>query len=385
MSMNESELVLLFIVLINLLRLLIPFWIFDFKRDYRALLRFSKSLYIFNRTNFKFNPLIPPTGTAPVQWASIFTDIFFQIFYSAAAASAKSIFLGTLKDIYKNNSVPTLIGLFRAFQRKLYDDTIPSNTKNSIRTIMLRLEPFIDILGDSICGQGFDMAGLLQKEVVLELDGLTIEYQTFIATLIFHWIFTYRLNLAQRGKLKHLLLFDEAKRLFSLNIPLIAQLVSLAREFGQGLILADQMPSCLDHAVMANVYTIIALSLTAPRDMNALAAGMGLNREQHACLNTLPLKTAVVKMAGRYTRPFMFHIPDLVVDKNITIVKLYSLKQNTEDKSDGYFPPPKFPWWDKKLKLQSDLYEYRDEKHRCEYTLWYHRKSQTCQFQVIYY
>ncbi|MDD5766944.1 MAG: hypothetical protein PHW79_11940, partial [Candidatus Marinimicrobia bacterium] len=67
------------------------------------------------------------------------------------------------------------------------------------------------------------------------------------------------------------------------------------------------------------------------------------------------------------------------------IVQLYSLKKNTEDKIDGYFPPPKFPWWNKKLKLQSNLYEYRNEKLRAEYTLWYHRKSQTCQFQVIYY
>ncbi|MDD5599446.1 MAG: DUF87 domain-containing protein, partial [Victivallaceae bacterium] len=208
---------LLIIILINLLRLLIPFWIFDFKRDYRSLLRFSDSVYVFNQKTFKFNPLIPPKGTAAIQWASIFTDIFFQIFYSTSASSAKSIFLGTLKDIYKNNGTPTLMILFQAMCRKLYDDTIPPNSKDSIRTIMLRLEPFIDIFGDSICGQGFDMAELLQKEVVLELDGLTIEYQTFLATLIFHWIFTYRLNLAQRGELMHTMIFDEAKRLFSLN------------------------------------------------------------------------------------------------------------------------------------------------------------------------
>ena len=113
-------------------------------------------------------------------------------------------------------------------------------------------------------------------------------------------------------------MFDEAKRLFSLGIPLVAQLVSLAREFGQGLILADQMPSELDYAVLANVYTTITLNLSSMRDINATASAMGLNDEQRNSLNCLPLKTAVVRLAGRYPKPFLIHIPDVRVDKNIS-------------------------------------------------------------------
>lgn len=90
--------------------------------------------------------------------------------------------------------------------------------------------------------------------------------------------------------------------------------MSLAREFGQGLILADQMPSDLDYAVLANVYTTI----TSMRDISATADTMGLNEEQRNSLNRLPLKTAVVKLAGRYPKPFLIHIPDVRVDKNIS-------------------------------------------------------------------
>jgi Helicase HerA, central domain len=307
----------LILILSNLIHLNIPFCIFDFKRDYRSMIRHSKNFYVFNKNNFRFNPLIPPKKTEPVQWASIFTDIFFQNFYQGTASSAKSIFLDTLLKLYKQKNQITFNDVCNEFNRMLYDKNCSNNIKESIRTIMVRLKPFNSILGDAINSPSFDMEDLLTKQVVLELDGLTIEYQTFLATLIFHWIFTYRLNLAQRASLQHLLLFDEAKRLFSLGIPLVGQLVSLAREFGQGLILADQMPSCLDHATLANVYTTITLNLSAPRDINAISYAMGLNTEQKQALNSLPLKTAIVKMAGRYTRPFQIHIPDLIIDKNI--------------------------------------------------------------------
>ena len=313
---------ILIIILLNLIRLLIPFWIFDFKRDYRSLIRYSKDFYVFNKNNFRFNPLTPPQGTEAVQWASIFTDIFFQNFYQSAATSAKSIFLDTLLKLYERKSYITFNDVCNEFNKMLYDSNCANNIKESIRTIMVRLKPFNYIMGDAINGPGFDMEDLLTKQVVLELDGLTIEYQTFLATLIFHWIFTFRLNLAERGDLKHLLLFDEAKRLFSLGIPLIAQLVSLAREFGQGLILADQMPSCLDHATLANLYTTITLNLSATRDINAISFAMGLNTEQKQTLNSLPLKTAIVKMAGRYTEPFQIYIPELMVDKNISDIEL---------------------------------------------------------------
>ena len=308
----------LIIILTSLSRMGIPFCIFDFKRDYRSLIRFGDNIHVFNWKNFRFNPLIPPENTPAIQWASIFTEVFFGNFYSGAASSAKSLFLDTLLELYNSSGTPSITRFCEELNKKLNSNTVPASTRDSIRTIMIRLKPFICLLGDMVNSNGFDMVELLEKQIVLELDGLTIEYQTFLATLIFHWIFTYRLTLAQRGELKHILLFDEAKRLFSLGIPLVAQLVSLAREFGQGLILADQMPSDLDYAVLANVYTTITLNLSSMRDISATAYAMGMNEEQRNSLNCLPLKTAVVKLAARYPKPFLIHIPDVRVDKNIS-------------------------------------------------------------------
>ena len=113
----------------------------------------------------------------------------------------------------------------------------------------------------------------------------------------------------------------------------------MAREFGQGLILADQMPSCLDHATLANVYTTITLNLAANRDINAISSAMGLNSEQKQALNSLPLKTAIVKMAGRYTQPFQIHIPNLIVDKNITDTELATYMKPKLDALTPASPP----------------------------------------------
>lgn len=318
----------LIIILINLMRLKIPFWIFDFKRDYRSLIRYGKDVHVFNWRNFKFNPLLPPKKTPPVQWASIVTEIFFQNFYSSSASSAKSIFLETLIELYEAGANVTMCGFRDAMSRKLSGNNCPGSVKESIKTIILRLRPFISILGDAVSGEAYDLETLLDRQLVLELDGLGIEYQTFLATLIFHWLFTYRLCLAQRGELRHVLLFDEAKRLFSLGNPLVAQLVSTAREFGQGLILADQMPSSLDHAVLANVYTTITLNIASMREIQSMAYTMGLNDEQRESLNSLPIKTAIVKLAGRYPRPFLIHIPELQVDKSISDAEVSTYMQD---------------------------------------------------------
>ena len=146
---------LLILILINLIRLAVPFLIFDFKRDYRSMIRYSRDFYVFNKNNFRFNPLIPPKGTEPVQWASIFTDIFFQNFYQGAATSAKNIFLDVLLKLYEQKSLITFNDVCNEFNRMLFDKNCPNNIKDSIRTIMVRAKPFNSIMGDTINCPGF--------------------------------------------------------------------------------------------------------------------------------------------------------------------------------------------------------------------------------------
>lgn len=318
---GKTTLIMLFLK--QLLLLFLPFMVLDFKRDYRNLLRHTDNLYTYNWKTFRFNPLSPPPNVDPIYWTQILSDVFFRAFFpNYPATASKSVFMDILGSLLIRDSRIS----FPEFDRelvKILNGKFSFKYKERIGTFRGRIKPMLQVLGDMFnCRTGFPMEKLLTKNVVLEFDGVSSEIQTFLVTIIFYWIFTYRINNTQRSSLKHCLTFDEAKMVFckefaSGSSPL-SRLVSTAREFGEGLILSDQMPSSLGDAVLANVYTQISLSLSSMKDIRQVSAAMGLNPEQRQVLNNLPLRTGICKMAGRYMKPFLFQLPDIHFDKSVT-------------------------------------------------------------------
>jgi DNA-binding MarR family transcriptional regulator len=323
---------LLMIFLANLLLQKMPFLVLDFKRDYRHLIRRSHNILVFNWKTFKFNPLLPPPGIDSIYWSQIVTDIFFDAFFPTGASASKSAFLEFLNGLYihfnqrNKNNIPCMFDLKESMQDCLATQK-KTGSADRLRTCLSRINPMLLVLEEMLdCQQGYSIENLLQQNVVLELDGLTQELQTFLVNILFFWIFTYRLSKTQRGSLKHVMIFDEAKMVFSrekaTGAAPISRLVSTAREMGQALLAADQMPSTLGHAIMANVYTLITLSLPARKDLREMAYAMGLNTEQSSYLNNLPVGRGIVKMADRYTRPFLVKFPRFDIQKNVTDAEL---------------------------------------------------------------
>ncbi len=333
---GAGKTVLLMIVLLELIRLGIPFFVCDFKRDYRHLIRNCKSLSVFNWRNFKFNPLVPPPNTEPLYWIQVFLDVFFEAFYNTTPIAAKSVFVDFLtrefnefRKRYGNEVYPTLFDIEESIRKTLLNNRVPSSYKERLMTSQSRIRPLLSVLGNMFdCQEGFPIEELLNGNAVLELDGLLEEPETFLVNLFFHWIFTYRLNNGQRGRLRHMLVFDEVKKVASKEkasgSSTISRLISTAREFGQGLLVADQMPSALGHAILANVYTSVGLSLSAGKDINAMSYAMGLSSEQRQYINHLPVGFGIVKMADRYTRPFLIQIPNLQIKKDVSDAELES-------------------------------------------------------------
>ena len=64
------------------------------------------------------------------------------------------------------------------------------------------------------CSKGFPLEKLIDKSVVFELNGLSSELQSLIATILLCRVFNYRIALGERGVLKNVIIFDEAKLLF---------------------------------------------------------------------------------------------------------------------------------------------------------------------------
>ena len=320
---GSGKTTLLMMMLMQFIKMELPFMVLDFKRDYRNLIRHTDNIHIYNWKLFRFNPLAPPPNVDPIYWTQILSDVFFRSFFpSYSATASKLVFMDVLGSMLsKDNQLS--FPEFNTELGKILSGKFSPKYKERINTFRGRIKPMLQVLGDMFdCRTGFPMEELLNKNVVLEFDGVSSEIQTFLVTTIFYWIFTYRINNTQRGSLKHCLVFDEAKMVFSKEFASgsspLSRLVSTAREFGEGLILSDQMPSSLGDAILANVYTQISLSLSSMKDIRGVSSAMGLNPEQRQVLNSLPMRTGVCKMAGRYMNPFTFRLPDMRFDKSVT-------------------------------------------------------------------
>ncbi|MCX6984938.1 MAG: DUF87 domain-containing protein, partial [Lentisphaerae bacterium] len=318
---GSGKTTLISLMISGLLRKGIPFLIVDFKRDYSYLIRTSKNVLHFNWTSFKFNPLLPP-GVTDIYWNQVFSDIFFNSCFNSDSVptAAKSVFLDILCTLTSRNPRLRMHELDRAMESILADSKTSPGYKQSIRSCQSRIKALLRAFRQMF-SNSFSMDEIIGRQVVLQLDGLSVEMQSFFVTLLFQWIFTWRMANRSRSGLKHCLIFDEAKMVFSSETASgaspISRLVSTAREYGEGLILGEQMPSCLGHAILANVYAQISLSLSCQKDIHSMAYSMGLDEEQRKLLNNLPLKNGICKMADRYTRPFLFRVPHLVIDKAV--------------------------------------------------------------------
>jgi hypothetical protein len=85
--------------------------------------------------------------------------------------------------------------------------------------------------------------------------------------------------------------------------------IRMVRQYGLGYVFVDQSASLLSKVAFANSYATIALSQKLRSDVQAISAAMNLTDEQKQALNTLPIGTAVVRLADEHPEPFLVKIP----------------------------------------------------------------------------
>jgi hypothetical protein len=71
----------------------------------------------------------------------------------------------------------------------------------------------------------------------------------------------------------------------------------------------DQSASLLSKVAFANSYATIALSQKLHSDVQTISGAMNLTDEQKQSLNTLPIGSAVVRLADEHPEPFLVKIP----------------------------------------------------------------------------
>lgn len=156
-----------------------------------------------------------------------------------------------------------------------------------------------------------DFDQLLDKKVVIELEELKDEQDKalFMGLILTRLAECMKHRHRRTPEFRHLTLVEEAHRLLSrsepgdpgskkLGVDTFANLLSEVRKYGEGLIIADQIPNKLVSDVIKNTHTKIVHRLFSADDRNTIGDAMGLSDEQKDFLPLLQTGETVMYCGG---------------------------------------------------------------------------------------
>jgi len=159
------------------------------------------------------------------------------------------------------------------------------------------------------------VAELLDHNVVLEMDGLSsASDRVMFSEALTLYLYRYRLAQGPQKQLTNVIILEEAHNLLlkksnESKESVLETSIRMVRQYGLGYVFVDQSASLLSKVAFANSYATLALSQKLRSDVQAIAGAMNLTDEQKEALNTLPIGTAVVRLADEHPEPFVVKIP----------------------------------------------------------------------------
>ena len=316
----------------------VPFWSFDLKQDYRHLAQEDSDLLVLPWGELRFNPLKPPPGVPPRRWAQVFSEIFGHA--TALLSGSKNYLLKQLITLYQHynlfDKVSEPYPSLHELEMLLDTDKINyvRKTSNYRDTVLNRIEAMNLTAGTVFdCSQGHPIEELLRQDIVFEFDGLSRDVQNFLMEVLFAYVYEYRLAQGQRDEgLTHVFFLDEGKRVFSVykerqdaaGIPEIDQLTAKMREFGEGLIVADQEASKLTDSIKANTYTKVLLPTGDQKQFNAIRRSMSLTERQAEFAQKLGTGEAVIQIGN--SDPVPVKLDNYELEKTVSEDELRSVQ-----------------------------------------------------------
>ena len=176
-------------------------------------------------------------------------------------------------------------------------------------------------------GHPLDFASLLDRNVVLEIEDAGDDHDKafLMGAVLIRLIEHLRLRARHEGpgepRLRHLTVIEEAHRLLRQPPPgamvgaaahateMFADLLAEIRAYGEGLIIAEQIPSKLIQDAIKNTAVKIVHRLPAADDRDTVGATMNMSQAQSEYLVTLPPGEAAVHADGM-DYPLLARMPD---------------------------------------------------------------------------
>ena len=174
-------------------------------------------------------------------------------------------------------------------------------------------------------GHPVDFGKLLRSNTVLEIEDVGDDRDkaflmgSVLLRLVEHLRLARRHETGTEPGLRHLTVFEEAHRLLrrpdrdggaaAHAVELFAGLLAEIRAYGEGIVIAEQIPAKLIPDVIKNTAVKIVHRLPAADDREAVGATMNLSRAQSQYLVTLAPGQAAVSVDGM-DHPLLVMMPD---------------------------------------------------------------------------
>lgn len=323
----------------------IPFLAFEpTKTEYRAMIDSVPDLQIFTPGNnevspFVMNPFLPPKG--------IKIEKFIPSLYSAfrAAFSMPSpldtLFLKAIQEAYVQygwrdysklgDPEVTVFGLqefIKVFKKIISETNYGKEVRGNLESGgILRLSNLIEQnrnIFDTL--HAIPVEDLLSKPTVIELNAIDNPEQKslIMALLLINVCAHIKNNQAGDGEVKNAILIDEAhvllnqKSVTSDNSPnmqssaiqSVENMIAEVRSYGTAVIIADQRPSAVGEAIVANTDVKIAFRLTENRERKIIADSACMNDAMEKQISQLSVGQAYVYY-NRLMNPQLVQTPDI--------------------------------------------------------------------------
>lgn len=193
---------------------------------------------------------------------------------------------------------------------------------------------------------------LLSRPVVMELEDLgDDETKSFVIGILLVQLYEYRKSQMTKGskQLSHILMVEEAHRLLknvsesgeggntrAKSVEFFCNLLAEIRTFGQGILIADQIPTKLAPDTIKNTNLKIVHRTVALEDRETIGKAMNMNAEQIEYLSSLRRGYAAVYAEGD-NRPKCVKLPLVksYYEKNRSEV-ISEVKKKVYDIASGY-------------------------------------------------
>ncbi|MBC8470354.1 MAG: ATP-binding protein [Planctomycetes bacterium] len=301
----------------------------DWKRGYRDLLTNQDDLRIYtigrDISPFRFNPLIPPPGCEPHVWIKLIVDVIASAYLGGEGVI--SLLVAGLDKLFReagvfdklNTKWPTIQDLL-IWLKTVKLRGRAAMWQASAERILLSMS--YGEFGSVVNTQdNSHIRDLLNHNVVLEMDGLSSNSdRKMFSEALTLYLYRYRLAQGPQSKLTNLIVLEEAHNLLlqkaaETKESVLENSIRMIRQYGMGYVFVDQSASLLSKVAFANSYATIALSQKLRSDVQAITSAMNLTDEQKQALNTLPVGTAIIRLADEHPEPFLVNVPLFPIDE----------------------------------------------------------------------